>query len=140
MAGRQIDSLASSVNGSLLTSAMSTGAIGLFTGQIAYLGVQFTRAGQPHYGYLHLDVSFVGANAGNLLDFWDTWPGPVLLLERCRNLQRGHFLQWWALRCLPDPGSDFASDSSNGVRGSNFARTPAFDHQENGENQAVLIT
>jgi hypothetical protein len=82
-AGQQIDSLApagafwdSSVNGSLLTSAMSPGAIGLFTGQIAFLGVQFTRAGQPHYGYLQLDVSFVGANAGNLLDLgWDTRPG-----------------------------------------------------------------
>jgi hypothetical protein len=55
--GQQIHSLApvgafwdSSVNGSLLTSAMNPGAIGLFTGQIAYLGVQFTRAGQPHYG------------------------------------------------------------------------------------------
>lgn len=81
-AGQQIDSLApvsalwdSSVNGSLLTSARNTGAIGLFTGQIAFLGVQFTRAGQLHYGYLHLDVSFVGANAGNLLDLaWDTRP------------------------------------------------------------------
>lgn len=81
-AGQQIDSLSpvgafwdSSVNGSLLTSAMNSGAIGLFTGQIGYLGVQFTSEGQLHYGYLHLDVSFVGANAGNLLALaWDTRP------------------------------------------------------------------
>ena len=86
-AGQQIDSLApagafwdSSVNGSLLTSAMSSGAIGLFTGQIAYLGVQFTREGQLHYGYLHLDVSFVGANTGNLLALaWDTRPGAEII-------------------------------------------------------------
>lgn len=85
--GQQIDSLApvgafwdSSVNGSLLTSARNTGAIGLFTGQIAFLGVQFTREGQLHYGYLHLDVSFVGANAGNLLDLaWDTRPGAGII-------------------------------------------------------------
>jgi hypothetical protein len=81
-AGQQIDSLApvgafwdSSGNGSLLTSARNNGAIGLFTGQIAYLGVQFTRDSQIHYGYLYLDVSFVGANAGNLLTLgWDTRP------------------------------------------------------------------
>jgi hypothetical protein len=54
-AGQQIDSLAPvgafwdfSVNGSLLTSARNNGAIGLFTGQIAYLGVQFTRDTQTH--------------------------------------------------------------------------------------------
>jgi hypothetical protein len=82
IAGQQIDSLApvgafwdASGSGSLLTSARNTGAIGFFTGQIAYLGVQFRRGGQLHYGYLHLDVSFVGANAGNLLALaWDTRP------------------------------------------------------------------
>lgn len=82
-AGQQIGSLApvgafwdaNSVNGSLLTSARNVGAIGLFTGQIAYLGVQFTRAGQIHYGYLHLDTSFVGLNTGNLLALaWETTP------------------------------------------------------------------
>ena len=86
-AGQQIDSLApvgsfwdSSGNGSLLTSAMNSGAIGLFTGQIAYLGVQFTGGGQLHYGYLYLDVSFVGANAGNLLALgWDTRPGAGII-------------------------------------------------------------
>lgn len=86
-AGQQIHSLApvgafwdSSANGSLLTSAMNSRAIGLFTGQIAYLGVQFTRAGQPHYGCLHLDVSFVGANAGNLLALgWDTRPAAGII-------------------------------------------------------------
>lgn len=81
-AGQQIDSLPPvgtfwdfSVNGLLLTSARISGAIGLFTGQIAYLGVQFTQDTQTHYGYLYLDVSFVGANAGNLLALaWDTRP------------------------------------------------------------------
>lgn len=86
-AGQQIDSLApvgafwdASENGSLLTSARNTGAIGLFTGQTAYLGVQFAREGQLHYGYLHLDVSFVGVNAGNLLALgWDTRPGAGII-------------------------------------------------------------
>lgn len=82
--GQQISSLApvgafwdaNGVNGSLLTSARNVGAIGLFTGQIAYLGVQFTHEGNLHYGYLHLDVSFVGANTGNLLALaWETTPG-----------------------------------------------------------------
>jgi len=82
-AGHQISSLTpvlafwdtDGVNGSVLTSARNVGAIGLFTGQIAYLGVQFTRADQIHYGWLHLDVSYVGLNAGNLLALgWeDTW-------------------------------------------------------------------
>jgi hypothetical protein len=64
------------MNGSLLTSAQNNGAIGLFTGQIAYLGVQFTRGGQLHFGYLHLDTSFVGLNTGNLLALaWETTPG-----------------------------------------------------------------
>lgn len=86
-AGQQIDSLApvgafwdSSINGSLLTSARNNGAIGLFTGQVAYLGVQFTRNTQTHYGYLYLDVSFVGANAGNLLALaWDTRPNAGII-------------------------------------------------------------
>jgi hypothetical protein len=87
-AGQEISSLtpvasfwdADSANGSLLTSGRNVGAIGLFTGQIAYLGVQFTCAGQLHYGYLHLDVSFVGANTGNLLALaWDTRPGTSII-------------------------------------------------------------
>lgn len=84
MAGRQISSLApvmafwdtDGVNGSVLTSARDAGAIGLFTGQIAYLGVQFTRADQIHHGWLHMDVSYVGLNAGNLLALgWEDTPG-----------------------------------------------------------------
>lgn len=86
-AGQQIDSPApigafwdSSVNGSLLTSARNVGAVGLFTGQIAFLGVQITRDSEIHYGYLHLDVSFVGANAGNLLELaWDTRPNAGII-------------------------------------------------------------
>ena len=65
-----------SVNGSLLTSARNGSAIGLFTGQIAYLGVEFTRASQLHYGWLHLDTSFVGLNTGNFLGYgWEDTPG-----------------------------------------------------------------
>jgi len=86
--GQEIGSLApvgafwdSSANGSSLTSARNSGAIGLFTGQVAYLGVQFTRAGELHYGYLYLDVSFVGANAGNLLALaWDTRPDASIIV------------------------------------------------------------
>ncbi|HNW06609.1 MAG TPA: PEP-CTERM sorting domain-containing protein [Verrucomicrobiota bacterium] len=86
-AGQQIDSLTPvgtfwdfSVNGSLLTSARNNGAIGLFTGQVAHLGVQFTRNAETHYGYLYLDVSFVGANAGNLLALaWDTRPNAAIV-------------------------------------------------------------
>lgn len=83
-AGQEISSLTpvaafwdtDGVNGSVLTSARDAGAIGLFTGQIAYLGVQFTRAEQVHYGWLHLDVSYVGLNAGNLLALgWEDRPG-----------------------------------------------------------------
>jgi hypothetical protein len=84
MAGQEISSLTpvavfwdtDGVNGSVLTSARDAGAIGLFTGQIAYLGVQFTHAEQTHYGWLHLDVSYVGLNAGNLLALgWEDRPG-----------------------------------------------------------------
>lgn len=64
------------VYGSLLTSARDAGAIGLFTGQIAYLGVQFTRDDQSHYGWLYLDVSYVGLNTGNFLGYgWEDIPG-----------------------------------------------------------------
>jgi len=86
-AGQQIDSLTPvgafwdfSANGSLPTSARHNGAIGLFTGQVAYLGVQFTRNADTHFGYLYLDVSFVGANAGNLLALaWDTRPNAAIV-------------------------------------------------------------
>jgi len=69
-----------SVNGSLLTSAMSQGAIGLFTGQNAYLGVQFLHSGETHYGWVHLDTSYVGLNTGNLLGYaWEDVPGQALM-------------------------------------------------------------
>ena len=75
-----------SVDGSLLTSARNNGAIGLFTGQVAHLGVQFTRNAETHYGYLYLDVSFVGANAGNLLALaWDTRPNAAIVAGAVRE-------------------------------------------------------
>jgi hypothetical protein len=69
-----------SINGSLLTSAMNEGAIGLFTGQNAYLGVQFLRSGETFLGWVHLDTSYVGLNTGNLLGYaWEDVSGQAIL-------------------------------------------------------------
>lgn len=108
-AGQQIDSLAPigafwdfNADGSLLTAARNNGAVGLFTGQIAYLGVQFIRNEQTHFGYLYLDVSFVGANAGNLLALaWDTRPNVAIVAGAVPEpstwvlLGTGAVLFWW---------------------------------------------
>jgi hypothetical protein len=57
----------------LLTSCMDVGCIGLFTGQNAYMGVRFQASDGTHYGWMRLELPFVGVNGGYIREWaYDT--------------------------------------------------------------------
>ncbi|HCF94171.1 MAG: PEP-CTERM sorting domain-containing protein [Verrucomicrobiota bacterium] len=56
------------------------GCLGLFTGRNAYMGAEFQIDGQPHYGWLRVDVSQLGINGGWIMEYaYDTRPGMPIL-------------------------------------------------------------
>lgn len=70
--------------GSGFTSCMlvgdELGCLGLFTGRNAYMGAEFQIDGQPHYGWVRVDVSQVGFNGGWITEYaYDTRPGMPIL-------------------------------------------------------------
>ena len=59
----------------LLTSCMDVGCIGFFTGESAYMGVRFQAADGTHYGWMFLDLPFVGINGGYIREWaYETRP------------------------------------------------------------------
>jgi len=70
--------------GSTFTSCMlvggELGCLGLFTGRNAYMGAEFQIDGQPHYGWVRVDVSQPGINGGWITEYaYDTRPGMPIL-------------------------------------------------------------
>jgi hypothetical protein len=64
----------------LLTSCLDAGCIGLFTGQNAYMGVRFQAADGLHYGWMRLELPFVGVNGGYIREWgYDTRPDALIL-------------------------------------------------------------
>lgn len=67
----------------LLTSCMDVGCIGFFTGENAYLGVRFQAADGTHYGWMRLELPYVGINGGYVREWaYETRPDtPILVPE-----------------------------------------------------------
>lgn len=62
--------------GLAFTSCMNIGCLGLFTGQNAYMGVEFQIDGQLHYGWVRVDCSLAGVNGGWVTEYaYETRPG-----------------------------------------------------------------
>ncbi len=57
----------------LLTACTDGGCIGYFTGQNAFLGVRFQASDGTHYGWMRLELPFVGVNGGYIREWaYDT--------------------------------------------------------------------
>jgi hypothetical protein len=99
----------------LLTSSMDVGSIGLFTGQNAYMGVRFQAADGVHYGWMRLDLPFVGVNGGYIREWaYDTrvnapiFAGAVPEPSACALFGFG-FLAWAILPSRPSSRSSLPS-------------------------------
>ena len=57
----------------------NTGTEGDFVGQLAYMGIEFQRAGNTHYGWALLEVGSFGPVMGIDSWAWDTRPGASIL-------------------------------------------------------------
>ncbi len=76
--------LASGINiGSVFTCCINTRfglvCLGLFTGQNAYMGVEFEIDGELHYGWVGVDCSIAGVNGGWVTEYaYQTRPGVAI--------------------------------------------------------------
>lgn len=89
--------------GALLTSCMHVGCIGLFTGQNAYMGVRFQVLDGTHYGWMRLDLPYVGINGGYIREWaYETRPDTPLLVPEPSSWALlgtgGGFLLWYGRR------------------------------------------
>lgn len=83
----------------LLTSCMDVGCIGLFTGQNAYMGVRFQASDGTHYGWMRLDLPYVGINGGYVREWaYETRPDTALLVPEPSTwalLGIAGIVLWW---------------------------------------------
>ncbi len=78
---------------------MDVGCIGLFTGQNAYMGVRFQASDGTHYGWMRLDLPYVGINGGYIREWaYETRADTPLLVPEPSSwalLGTGGGVLWW---------------------------------------------
>jgi hypothetical protein len=78
---------------------MDVGCIGLFTGQNAYMGVRFQASDGTHYGWMRLDLPYIGINGGYIREWaYETRPDTPLLVPEPGSwalLGTGGCVLWW---------------------------------------------